>query len=546
MEEIQVTRSIIKEVLSFINSTPWRGYYASHIENMLERVDQPCELAIVGQVKAGKSSFLNALLGKDLAMVGETEMTATINYFKYGHPKDENHPVRVVWEDGSEEWQTLTFLNSLQGNTKEVLERANKIDHLEYLLDNEILRNVTLVDTPGTGSLVADHEQRANDYLFLGKTQLRKKHNEQTINLKNRADAVIVLTGRVEQSATNELVSNLSQDTSAFNALGVMTKIDLEPETTSNDWSRRCSKYLEMLRQQLNAIVPVSASIYRTIKKLDGYGRLAEIKNALQSIPDEEFEEVCSSYDIFLADEPDINEYFNNYGLSYSKRKRLTEGIDVWMTFYTIARELHSHTVEDAKQRLINYSGMERMKEILNQQFFSRSRTIRCAKIVNELLIILNEINNRYLPSEKIDSAYRNAYLNIIKNSNINNRDVLSAFEQFIEKNICTQKQIEDYSRELNVLQSKVEKLVQQFEGTDKKSEALLLLEKISSSFSSKEVNELEILFGKRIEETVAKDRLSIAKRQSYWRSRKNSSTNNEVNKIIELAIYAYGTIKID
>lgn len=543
MTEVESTKLLIKELKEFIEHSPWQGLYTSRIEAMLERVDQPCELAVVGRVKAGKSSFLNALLGEDLAMVGETEMTATINFFKYGSPKDDEHPVRVVWEDGSEEWQTRTFLDSLQGNTKEVLDKASRIDHLEYFVQNPILNNLTLVDTPGTGSIVDEHEDRTNDYLYAGKEQLRKKHNEQSVNLKNRADAVIVITERVPTSETNTLVSNLSMDTSAFNALGVMTKIDSEFNVTLEDWGRRSMQYAEMLRNQLNTIIPISASIYETVKKYEPTGRLLEIKNVLHNIPAEEFEEVCSSKDNFFGNTDDLNEYFNSYGVSYAQRCQLAEGIDIWMTFYTIARALHSMPYQEAVKYLIDYSGMDRMKEVIERQFLNRSRIIRCAKIVKDMHTILDEINNRRFHDLRTDASYREVYLSIIKDSAIKNADAKFAFEHFVKTHICTQEQYEKLKNRIQELTLKVENLQLQFSGTDKKSEALMLLEKKRSSFLPAEYEELEILFGKYDERKVATDRPTVARRQAYWRSRKNSATNAEVNKIIELAVYAYGTI---
>ena len=151
------TKALGRDILDFIERSPWRDSYAERIKVLIERADYPCELAIVGQVKAGKSSFLNAFLGDDWAMVGTTETTATINFFKYGVPDDLNRPIRVVWDDGREEWQTREFLDSLQGNSSEVLEKAKGIDHLEYYLQNPILQRITLVDTPGTNALVDAH-----------------------------------------------------------------------------------------------------------------------------------------------------------------------------------------------------------------------------------------------------------------------------------------------------------------------------------------------------------------------------------------------------
>lgn len=69
----------------------------------------------MGRVKAGKSTFINALLGvgEDLATVGTTETTATINYFRYGNPADPERPVRCYWRGGGYEDCSASFLHQL-------------------------------------------------------------------------------------------------------------------------------------------------------------------------------------------------------------------------------------------------------------------------------------------------------------------------------------------------------------------------------------------------------------------------------------------------
>ena len=121
------------------------------MERLASQVCEPCILAVVGRVKAGKSTFINAFLGDNLAKVGVTETTATINYFRYGTPVDPDRPVRCHWQSGRQA-VTHAFLESLQGNYIEALQRAAGIEYLEYMLPNPSLREVTLVDTPGTGS----------------------------------------------------------------------------------------------------------------------------------------------------------------------------------------------------------------------------------------------------------------------------------------------------------------------------------------------------------------------------------------------------------
>src|SRR5436309_3113584 len=77
-----------------------RGEVVRDLRRLETQIEQPCVVAVVGRMKAGKSSFINALLGADLAKVGATETTATINYFRHG-PTDPHRPVRCHWRSGN-------------------------------------------------------------------------------------------------------------------------------------------------------------------------------------------------------------------------------------------------------------------------------------------------------------------------------------------------------------------------------------------------------------------------------------------------------------
>ena len=106
------------------------GRLPERMEGLAEQVHQPCVVAVVGRVKVGKRTFVNALLGEDLAKVGTTETTATINYFSYGDA-DPDRPVRCHGRGGQFTDESRAFLDSLQGNDLETLRRGARVDHLE-------------------------------------------------------------------------------------------------------------------------------------------------------------------------------------------------------------------------------------------------------------------------------------------------------------------------------------------------------------------------------------------------------------------------------
>lgn len=89
-------------------------------------------LVVVGEFNAGKSAFINALLGQEVLPEGVTPTTATINLLRYG-PHVSEHP-------------TEDFIT-------------------ERTYPAEFLREISIVDTPGTNAIIRRHEQLTRTFV---------------------------------------------------------------------------------------------------------------------------------------------------------------------------------------------------------------------------------------------------------------------------------------------------------------------------------------------------------------------------------------------
>jgi Dynamin family len=304
------------------------------VECLAGQVDQPCVVAVVGRVKAGKSTFINALLGEDLAKVGVTETTATINYFRYGQTNPAR-PVRCHWQNGSVSEEDRSFLDGLQGNDTETLRRANGIKHLEYHLLNPYLENVVLVDTPGTSAVVDEHVQRTAEFLAL-RGQLRERQNQDTRKLGSEADAVIYLVGQVARVADQAFLDEFREVTGgrsrALNAVGVLAKIDLHPEILSRR-HELSDKIAQQLKTSLNAVVPISAGIERAVDRLRAAGEsgVNDFLTTLYRIPPPTLEKFLHSEEFFRELETD------DCPVNVHERKQLL-GDMPWAVFTALVR----------------------------------------------------------------------------------------------------------------------------------------------------------------------------------------------------------------
>ncbi len=104
-------------------------------ETLIDSIQQLEEiflLVIVGEFNAGKSAFINALLGQRLLKEGVTPTTTQINVLHYGESADR----RVL----NENLHQLT-------------------------LPAPLLQEISIVDTPGTNAVIREHEQITSEFV---------------------------------------------------------------------------------------------------------------------------------------------------------------------------------------------------------------------------------------------------------------------------------------------------------------------------------------------------------------------------------------------
>lgn len=129
------------------------------------------EVVVVGEFSAGKSTFLNAMMGEKYLPSYTKETTATINYLR--HCSESEKPGIVYYADGRVE-----ELDSIDGGVIEQyvstknreMDVSKTIRHLDLFLDSPFLENkVTLIDSPGLNGM----KQGLSD---ITEAQIRRSH----------------------------------------------------------------------------------------------------------------------------------------------------------------------------------------------------------------------------------------------------------------------------------------------------------------------------------------------------------------------------------
>jgi len=189
-------------------------------------------VAVMGEFNAGKSSFVNALVGEEVAPTGVTPTTATVNVLRHGPTTG----ARVLYHDGTARELGPTsvgpFLREL-GDAEAAAVRVVEIFH-----PLEALRRVEIVDTPGLNSIRAEHEKVARDFLI-------------------EADAIVWVFAAGQAAKATEREALALAHASGKRVLGVLNKVD----RASKEEVRAVVRHVESAVGELcEEIVPLSAT----------------------------------------------------------------------------------------------------------------------------------------------------------------------------------------------------------------------------------------------------------------------------------------------
>src|ERR1700756_1236793 len=125
---------VVGNLVSLARETDESPETVETLQTLSRSLADPLLFVVVGEVKAGKSSLLNAVFGQEFCKVDVLPATDKIYVFKYGETE---HDVAVA-EDLTERYRPIPFL-----------------------------KNFNIVDTPGTNTIVASHHEITTSYVPL-------------------------------------------------------------------------------------------------------------------------------------------------------------------------------------------------------------------------------------------------------------------------------------------------------------------------------------------------------------------------------------------
>lgn len=334
-----------------------------------ERLEQPMQVAIIGEICSSKSTLVNAMLGQEeVVRTGAMEETFNVSWLKHGNPESD---ITVHFKDGRIE-DVSRDLWEVWANRIGQKSMQEDVSYIEVPHDNPALKIFNIIDTPGLNAYHGVDSRNTLDFL--------KKVNP---------DAVVLLFTKSIARRTVDVIKTfqgpLLGQMTPVNAVGVLSKIDVywpeeeDPVAAGTRVASRLFKEETSISNTLYQLYPVCAGLAvgarsLTATDIDSFKLLAEMD-------DRAFRRLLSSVHRFEADDVRVP-------VSNVERKRLSQKF----TRYGIAcavdliRKNRISSLEELRKLLLEKSGFDVFYESLIRHFGNRAHLIKFSLLLSDVL----------------------------------------------------------------------------------------------------------------------------------------------------------------
>jgi hypothetical protein len=342
---------------------------ADQVRHIGARLGEPLRVAIAGRLKAGKSTLVNALIGRRVAPTAAGECTRVVTRFRYG-PADR---VDVVTRDGARRSLPLDDDGMIP---QRLGVPAGRVAYVDVTLTSANLRDLTVVDTPGLASADTAVSARAEEAVGVSTAPFDAGIDADSVSEVAAAEAVVyVFTQAVRADDVRALeafrAASARLASTPINALGVLGKVDTLTGGAADPWPVAvplAGQQAALLARTVGDVVPVVGLLAET----GAAGRLTAADCAalreLAAAPDLPL--LLASADLFRTRPAPVDP---------ARRERLLTLLDLYGVGFAIAQLAADPQLGTGElvRRLVAASGFPRLRHTLEQAFTWRSDAIK-------------------------------------------------------------------------------------------------------------------------------------------------------------------------
>ena len=294
-QQIQSIRAILRDTYSRITST--QNSYIPTPDMSVKTAgaiiqQEQYDVVVCGEVKKGKSSFINALMGDEV--LPTNTQVATSQVFRIINSDTEEYS--LVFTDGQRQRISRKDLSRYGSQVDadlygEPIFRGRQLDYIEVKHPIPSLpKSVALIDTPGIGALYAAHEQITRNYLSKAAAVIFIIDPKNPIVIKERefiesalkvTKQIMFVMTKMDNYDEHVIATMISRDEEILAPYGKQTafgRISIQPVSSTLLFD--ANKEKDEILMEMSCFEEVRDTLLKMIYNTVGFGISAEVFNA--------------------------------------------------------------------------------------------------------------------------------------------------------------------------------------------------------------------------------------------------------------------------
>jgi GTPase Era involved in 16S rRNA processing len=362
------------------------------------------DVVVCGEVKKGKSTFINALIGQDVLPTGLQETTSQV--FRITNSDKESFS--LVFTDGSDETISRNELSKYGSQIDadlmgEPIFKDRQLDYIQVNIPFEFLpKRVSIVDTPGLGALYKSHEQITNRYI-------------------QNAAAVVFVFEPSQPMVVQEKTFLQKVFAVTPYVMFVMTQIDKYDEA---HWIDQISRSETLLKESFGEKCYVVPKIFPMASiTLLGASQIKEKDEKEEQVEVSYFPEVKEELSRIMYQIVALSRNQFAYNEAVKQKERVLTSIDEQLRMITA-------TTKDEQERIKK----EKAKKRSTFEKTWGPASVKRKEVIQEVQTIIGSIHNRAARiTSSTGTVFKKYYAQIEK---LNSIDEINAFSDKVSKSI--------------------------------------------------------------------------------------------------------------